>query len=311
MLQRQAKIILTSSSSSSTSQQQQQQHHPVRDVAKMVVSAVRNQSPPGRFLREDKVSGLWYDAGDEDAVSRTVRILRKLLKHNSPPSPPPPPASIARGVVVPANQPQPQAVHQATEAQESNQKCPKQQQQQQVTNKPSRFHDEVLHLLDDAWTHDEEDLNSKLCEYYRNHGRMDQRSNNGVSSTKARRRGSVVVANSANSSASGMSNSSSSSVPMHTAASMHQSMHHHSVVTVTATTRLPPSSSRSAAQNTADNNKRRRDDDHERNAELEHEQQQQQRQQQGMDGPNDRVSEPPKNAFKRRMAVRRLSTPAA
>ena len=280
MLQRQAHIILSrpggissisSNNNNNNNNTQLYDHsscdpntHSARDVAKMVVTAVRHQSPPGRFLREDKASGLWYDAGDEDAVSRTVRILRKLLKHNGGPV-------VGSGGSASASAQHQQVV--ATEKDEGQLQV--QQSKTCAKKKPSQFHDKVLHLLDDAWTHDEEDLNSKLCEFYR--GRMDQRS-------AAMSSNSGVVA---------------SSGPVVQTASMHHKMMSH------RRHRCPPYASQAMTRNIA-GNKRRRDDDHEsRSIELERQQQVESSDEQN------RVSEPPKNVFKRRMAVRRLSTPAA
>jgi hypothetical protein len=32
-------------------------------VARLVVKAIRNGNPPGRFLRRDNATGKWYDVG--------------------------------------------------------------------------------------------------------------------------------------------------------------------------------------------------------------------------------------------------------
>lgn len=50
-------------------------------LAKSVVGTVGNKQPSGRFLREDKESGLWCDTGYEDAVVRTIRIVRREIRN--------------------------------------------------------------------------------------------------------------------------------------------------------------------------------------------------------------------------------------
>lgn len=50
------------------------------NVARRVVNCVRQKNPPGRFLKEDSASGLWYDAGDEEALKMTMITLRSLSR---------------------------------------------------------------------------------------------------------------------------------------------------------------------------------------------------------------------------------------
>jgi hypothetical protein len=46
-------------------------------IARRVVEAVRNQSPPGRFLQKDGKTGLWNDIGDGRAREKTSQALRE------------------------------------------------------------------------------------------------------------------------------------------------------------------------------------------------------------------------------------------
>lgn len=41
----------------------------------MIVRALRNSDPPGRFLKKDEKTGKWYDIGDKKAAEK-VRISR-------------------------------------------------------------------------------------------------------------------------------------------------------------------------------------------------------------------------------------------
>ena len=52
----------------------------IRIIAEEIVLQVTKcQEPAGRFLREDKESGLWYVVDNKDSVKRTVRLIRKEL----------------------------------------------------------------------------------------------------------------------------------------------------------------------------------------------------------------------------------------
>ncbi len=46
-------------------------------LAMRIVQAVRQQSPPGRFLQHDKVSDTWRDVGDTKAREKTSQALRE------------------------------------------------------------------------------------------------------------------------------------------------------------------------------------------------------------------------------------------
>lgn len=61
-------------------------------IARRIVEAVRNQTPPGRFLSKDSKTGLWNDIGDGKAREKTSQALREgapiirdmILKPTSP-----------------------------------------------------------------------------------------------------------------------------------------------------------------------------------------------------------------------------------
>uniref|UniRef100_A0A7S4HWI4 DUF6824 domain-containing protein n=1 Tax=Odontella aurita TaxID=265563 RepID=A0A7S4HWI4_9STRA len=46
-------------------------------VARMIVSAIRNGNPPGRFLKKDNVTGKWFDIGDKRAAEKASQALRE------------------------------------------------------------------------------------------------------------------------------------------------------------------------------------------------------------------------------------------
>ncbi|KAL7541799.1 LOW QUALITY PROTEIN: hypothetical protein ACHAWF_007022 [Thalassiosira exigua] len=46
-------------------------------IARRIVEAVRNQTPPGRFLSKDSRTGLWNDIGDGKAREKTSQALRE------------------------------------------------------------------------------------------------------------------------------------------------------------------------------------------------------------------------------------------
>ena len=48
-----------------------------RLIASSIVSEIRELNPPGRFLQQDKASGLWKDIGDEKARDKTSQALRE------------------------------------------------------------------------------------------------------------------------------------------------------------------------------------------------------------------------------------------
>lgn len=45
--------------------------------ANYIVHNIRNMDPPGRFLKLDKSTGLWYDIGNKKAVTKTRQALRE------------------------------------------------------------------------------------------------------------------------------------------------------------------------------------------------------------------------------------------
>jgi hypothetical protein len=46
-----------------------------RRVAEDIVRRVRDQTPPGRFLKKDPGTGLWGEVGNEGAIEKTMRAL--------------------------------------------------------------------------------------------------------------------------------------------------------------------------------------------------------------------------------------------
>jgi hypothetical protein len=46
-------------------------------VARVIVRAIRNGDPPGRFLRKDDKTGQWIDIGDKKAAEKTSQALRE------------------------------------------------------------------------------------------------------------------------------------------------------------------------------------------------------------------------------------------
>jgi len=46
-------------------------------IAAGVVNDIRTMNPPGRFLKEEKGTGMWYDIGDAKAIKKTGQALRE------------------------------------------------------------------------------------------------------------------------------------------------------------------------------------------------------------------------------------------
>jgi hypothetical protein len=46
-------------------------------VARVIVRAIRNGDPPGRFLRKDDITGKWIDIGDKKSAEKTSQALRE------------------------------------------------------------------------------------------------------------------------------------------------------------------------------------------------------------------------------------------
>jgi hypothetical protein len=47
------------------------------NVARMIVKAIRNSDPPGRFLKKDSKTTKWYDIGDKRAAEKASQALRE------------------------------------------------------------------------------------------------------------------------------------------------------------------------------------------------------------------------------------------
>eukprot|EP01083_Nonionella_stella_P144443 451042_1 len=45
--------------------------------AKAIIHAIMNKSPPGRFMKQDKQTGAWYDIGSKQALMKTRQALRE------------------------------------------------------------------------------------------------------------------------------------------------------------------------------------------------------------------------------------------
>ncbi|KAG7354643.1 hypothetical protein IV203_003999 [Nitzschia inconspicua] len=46
-------------------------------IAAAIVNDIRSMDPPGRFLKEDRDTGLWFDIGDAKAIKKTGQALRE------------------------------------------------------------------------------------------------------------------------------------------------------------------------------------------------------------------------------------------
>lgn len=46
-------------------------------IAAAIVNEIRGMNPPGRFLKEDRDTGLWFDIGDAKAIKKTGQALRE------------------------------------------------------------------------------------------------------------------------------------------------------------------------------------------------------------------------------------------
>ncbi len=45
--------------------------------ANVIVESIKSQNPPGRFLKKDKETKLWYDVGGKTALKKTRQALRE------------------------------------------------------------------------------------------------------------------------------------------------------------------------------------------------------------------------------------------
>merc|ERR1739848_933010 len=46
-------------------------------IAAGIVNDIRTMNPPGRFLKEEKGTGMWYDIGDAKAIKKAGQALRE------------------------------------------------------------------------------------------------------------------------------------------------------------------------------------------------------------------------------------------
>lgn len=46
-------------------------------IASLIIDAIRKMDPPGRFLKEELGSGLWFDIGDANAIRKAGQALRE------------------------------------------------------------------------------------------------------------------------------------------------------------------------------------------------------------------------------------------
>ena len=45
--------------------------------SQLIVDEIKNRSPPGRFLKQDPDTKLWYDIGEKKALDKTRQALRE------------------------------------------------------------------------------------------------------------------------------------------------------------------------------------------------------------------------------------------
>ena len=45
--------------------------------SRMIVDEIRSRNPPGRFLKQDPGTKLWYDIGEKKALDKTRQALRE------------------------------------------------------------------------------------------------------------------------------------------------------------------------------------------------------------------------------------------
>lgn len=45
--------------------------------SKLIVDEIKNRNPPGRFLKQDGSTKLWYDIGEKKALDKTRQALRE------------------------------------------------------------------------------------------------------------------------------------------------------------------------------------------------------------------------------------------
>jgi len=54
-------------------------------IAAGIVNNIRTMDPPGRFLKEDRGTGMWFDIGDADAIKKTGQAIREQIGSRAPP----------------------------------------------------------------------------------------------------------------------------------------------------------------------------------------------------------------------------------
>jgi hypothetical protein len=69
-------------------------------VARVIVRAIRNGDPPGRFLRKDEKTGKWVDIGDKKAAEKTSQALREKTNEEREKGKANPP--LGSGILLPA-----------------------------------------------------------------------------------------------------------------------------------------------------------------------------------------------------------------
>lgn len=45
--------------------------------SRMIVDEIKSRTPPGRFLKQDQATKLWYDIGEKKALDKTRQALRE------------------------------------------------------------------------------------------------------------------------------------------------------------------------------------------------------------------------------------------
>jgi len=51
-----------------------------REIVQRIVNDVKNQSPPGRFLKKDRKTDIWHDIGHNQSLEKTRQALRDEAK---------------------------------------------------------------------------------------------------------------------------------------------------------------------------------------------------------------------------------------
>ena len=48
-----------------------------RPIARTIAKTIKELNPPGRFIRKNVKSGLWFELTDTEAVEKTLQALRE------------------------------------------------------------------------------------------------------------------------------------------------------------------------------------------------------------------------------------------